>query len=167
MTRAWPYVALVVALAACAPALNWRQVPLDRATFLLPCKPDRAQRALRLGDRDVTISMAGCEADGVLFAISHIHQPDAASAAAIAGQWRTAALANMRATTVVDEKMAPIAGTTVVTRLSTRGMRPDSSEVRAQLAWLIAGGEVFHVAAYGNRLGPEQTDTLFSDIKIQ
>jgi len=164
---AWPSIALVAVLVACAPALNWRQVPLDRITVLLPCKPDRAQRSLRLGERDVTISMAGCEVDGALFAVSHIHQPDAASAAAVAREWRTATLANIRATAVVEETMAPVAGAAAVTLLSSQGVRPDASGVRAHLAWLVAGDDVFHVAAYASRLKPEQTDALFSDIKIQ
>jgi len=154
-------------LAACAPALNWRQVPLDRITVLLPCKPDRAQRSLRLGERDVTISMAGCEADGAIFAVSHMHQPDATSATAVAREWRTATLANIRATSVVEAAMAPVAGATAATLLSAHGMRPDAKEVHAQLAWLVAGDDVFHVAAYASRLRPEQTDSLFSDIKIQ
>jgi hypothetical protein len=63
--------------------------------------------------------------------------------------------------------MAPVAGATPVTLLSAQGVRPDTKEVHAQLAWLVAGNDVFHVAAYASRLRPEQTDSLFSDIKIQ
>jgi len=163
----WPCVFLIALLTACAPALNWRQVPLDRITVLLPCKPDRAQRSLRLGEREVTISMAGCEADGVIFAVSHIHQPDATSASAVAREWRAATLANIRATSVTEALMAPVTGATAVTQLSARGVRADASEVRAQLAWLVAGDDVFHVAAYASRLRPDQTDNLFSDIKFQ
>ena len=158
---------LAAVLAGCSPALNWRQVSLDRITLLLPCKPDRAQRSLRLGERDVTISMAGCEADGVLFAVSHIHQPDAASAVLTANEWRTATLANIRATSVVGKKMASVAATDTATQLSAQGVRPDASPVNAQLVWLVAVEDVFHLAAYADKLRPEQTDNMFSDIKIQ
>lgn len=167
MRGIWLGLVLATVLAACAPALNWRQVTLDRITLLLPCKPDRAQRSLRLGQRDVTISMAGCEADGVLFAVSHIHQPDAASAVLTASEWRTATLANIRATSVVEKKMPSIATTYAATQLFAQGVRPDASAVNSQLVWLVAGEDVFHVAAYATKLRPEQTDNLFSDIKIQ
>lgn len=136
-------------------------------TVLLPCKPDRAQRSLRLGERDVTISMAGCEADGAIFAVSHIHQPDAASATAVAREWRTVTLANIRATSITEAPLAPVPGATATTLLSAQGVRQDASEVGAQVTWLVAGDDVFHIAAYASRLRPEQTDSLFSDIKIQ
>ncbi|MDE2419239.1 MAG: hypothetical protein KGN32_15675 [Burkholderiales bacterium] len=149
------------------PALNWRQVSLDRITVLLPCKPDRAQRSLRLGERDVTISMAGCEADGTLFAVSHIHQRDSGAAASVAREWRAATLTNIHATSTTEVPMRPVPGTATTTRLSAQGVRPDATTLQAHLAWLVAGDDVFHLAVYGSRLTPELADSLFSDIKIQ
>jgi hypothetical protein len=142
-------------------------VPLDRITVFLPCKPDRAQRSLRLAERDVTISMAGCEADGAIFAVSHIQQPDAASANSVARDWRAVTLANIRATSISEVPLAPVTGATATTLLSAQGVRPDASAVGVRVTWLVAGDDVFHIAAYASRLRPEQTDSLFSDIKIQ
>lgn len=167
MKCAGRYLLALLVLTACAPALNWRQVPLDRITVLLPCKPDRAQRTLRLAESEVTISMAGCEADGTLFAVSHIHQPGVGAAASVARAWRTATLANMQASAVKEFSMTTVPGSVAATRLLVQGVRPDASTVQAHLAWLVAGDDVFHLAAYGTRMTPELADSLFSDIKIQ
>ena len=162
-------VALIaaVALAACSPALNWRQVPLERITVLLPCKPDRAQRNLRVGERDVQLSMAGCEAAGALFAVSHIPLADTTATAGLVQDWRTATLANMRATAVVESPLAVPPGFTAASRIAVQGQRPDGSLVQGQLVWLVSGSDVFHLAVYGERLTQEMTDTFFSDTKLQ
>src|SRR5689334_7855840 len=74
--RSWPLLpaaAAVFALAACSPTFNWREVPIADAGLvaLLPCKPDRAERALPLGAESVRVDMAGCEAGGATFAVAH------------------------------------------------------------------------------------------------
>lgn len=160
-------VAIAVALAACSPALNWRQVPLERISVLLPCKPDRAQRALRIGARDVTLSMAGCEAAGALFAVSHIPLADTGAPDGLVKDWRAATLANMHAISVVDSSSAVPSGFTTASRIAVQGQRPDGSAVQGQLVWLVAGSDVFHLAVYGERLTPEMVDTFFSDTKLQ
>jgi hypothetical protein len=160
-------LAAAVALAACSPALNWRQVPLERISAFLPCKPDRAQRTLRLGERDVTLSMAGCEAAGALFAVSHIPLADTTATAGLVQDWRAAMLANIRATAVVESPLTVPPGFTAASRIAVQGQRPDGSPVQGQLVWLVSGSDVFHFAVYGERLTPELVDTFFSDTKIQ
>ncbi len=164
--RALP-VALLVALAACSPALNWRQVPLERVTVLLPCKPDRAQRTMRVGTREVQLSMAGCEAAGALFAVSHIPLADVAATAGLVQDWRTAMLTNVHAASVADNPMPVPTGFTTANRIAVQGQRPDGSPVQGQLVWLVAGSDVFHLAVYGDRLTPELIDTFFSEVKVQ
>lgn len=48
-------LAAVALLAACSPAFNWREVPVAGAGLvaMLPCKVDRATRALPLGAESV------------------------------------------------------------------------------------------------------------------
>ena len=71
-----------VGLAACAPALNWREVRPAHAEGLLatfPCKPQAAQRQIPLpGLPDVvTVHLLSCEADGSRWALSHLSVSDA------------------------------------------------------------------------------------------
>ena len=74
----------VVVLGACSPALDWRTVELEGLRTVLPCKPDRAARDVVLGELPVRMSMAGCEAQGALFAISQVAVPVGTDAADLA-----------------------------------------------------------------------------------
>ena len=85
-------LALAGALAGCSPTFNWREVPIgsEGVIVLLPCKPDRATRALPLGVEAVTVDMAGCEAGGATFAVAHAVAGSPAQAEGWARAWRAA-----------------------------------------------------------------------------
>jgi hypothetical protein len=168
---------------ACTPALNWREVRLDGLSALLPCKPDQAERSVRLGTTDIQMDMAGCEAADALYAISHVRAQDAAQASTLLAEWRAATLANLRASSVQPYafKLAKVTdgayqvpyGATVVApngeweMLWVQGQRPDAGAVQARLAWFALGADVYHVAVYGAQLGPQTVDMLYSDLRLQ
>lgn len=160
-----------MALAACSPALNWREVPLDGLTARLPCKPDRAQRTVQLGGKDLLLEMAGCEAAGGLFAISRVSLADATQSAPILAAWRSEALRNMAAATVQERDVPPVAAAGLragqAAMVLAQGRRPDGSAVQAQLAWFVTGSGIFHVAVYAPRLNSDMTDILFSDLQFR
>jgi hypothetical protein len=174
---------LAVGLMACTPALNWREVRLEGLTALLPCKPDQAQRPVRLGAADIQMEMAGCEAADALYAISHVRVQDAAQASTLLSEWRAATLANLHATSVQPRpfKLAkktdgayhvPYGAKAAVPQeewemLWVQGERPDASAVQARLAWFALGADVYHVAVYGAQLGPQSVDMLYSDLRLQ
>lgn len=160
----------VACLAACSPELNWRAVQIHGLTAMLPCKPDRAQRNVQLGSQDVDLEMAGCEADGALYAVSHARVVSALGAEAARAAWRQQALAKMRAAAAQELPLRmPSANDPLrtVQRLSVRGMRPDGSAVTAHLLWLTSGADLYHVAVYADRLTDERTEMLFSDLRLQ
>lgn len=85
-SAAWPLACLVVAglaLPACSPALNWREVKLagDSTTVAaFPCKPEHQSRQLTLPGLEggpVTMHVMSCEADGAQWAVSYLHAGDA------------------------------------------------------------------------------------------
>lgn len=162
-------ILLVVAAAmvACTPAMNWRDTAVGRLSVLLPCKPDRAQRTVRLADQDVSLNMAGCEAGGALFAISHVQLAAPQAVMGTQAAWRTASLASMKAGHSTDVAFPAVTGITNMTRIAAQGIRPDGSAVQAQLAWLVAGTDIFQIAVYADRLGPDMLDNLFSGIRLQ
>ncbi len=94
-----PWLALTAAalLAACSPTFNWREVPIAESGLiaLLPCKADRANRALPLGAESVQVDMTGCEAGGATFAIAHASANGPAQAQAWLGAWRAATRAQL------------------------------------------------------------------------
>jgi hypothetical protein len=151
-------LALASALAACSPALNWRQASVASVPVMLPCKPDKAQRSVTLVPHTLTLDMVGCEADGALFAVSRVELPDGVPAPEVLTAWRMQALAALRASQVQDQ---PAAG---ATRVQAQGLRPDGSAVQAQLLWRLRGRQIIHWAVYADHLGVDMTDPFFADM---
>ncbi len=160
--RAWCIGVLgsALLLGACSPALNWREVRVGEMTALLPCKPDRAQRATPLGAQDVPMEMAGCEAAGGLFALSHVHLQEAGQVPAVLAAWQASALRQLRSTQSHTQSNPPAQAALA---LSAQGQQPDGSAVQAQLAWWVRGADVYHAALYAPRITPEMHDTFFSE----
>ena len=174
---------LALAMVACTPTLNWREVRLDGLTALLPCKPDQAQRSVRLGTVDIQMDMVGCEAADALYAISHLRAQDVNQAAGLLSEWRAATLSNLHATSVHPHafKLAKVAdgafqipyGAQAAAPdgawelLWVQGQSPDASAVQSRLAWFALGADVYHVAVYGAQLGPQTVDMLYSDLRLQ
>ena len=88
-------LALAAGLVACSPGLNWRTVPVEQLAALLPCKPDHAERQVELAGTPRTLSMWGCEADGALFAVSHLRVDATAIDAQVITAWQLAAMRNL------------------------------------------------------------------------
>ena len=85
-------MAIAGLLAGCSPTFNWREVPIGDGgvVALLPCKPDRATRALPLGVDAVTVDMAGCEAGGATFAVARAVAASPSQAEGWLRAWRAA-----------------------------------------------------------------------------
>lgn len=74
--------ALMLMLAACQPALNWRESrPAGAdAAALFPCRPEAEQRPARPGEG--AMGLARCEAGGLRFSLSWADVPDPTQAGA-------------------------------------------------------------------------------------
>lgn len=156
-------------MAACSPAFNWRQVPLGGLTFSLPCKPDKAEHAVPLAGRQVPLEMRGCEAGGALFAISRAQVGDATAVPAVLQAWRASALAALRAdasaaSVLPAPRHSGVPGLASAAWLQVAGQRPQGGAVQAQLAWLVLGSDIYHLAVYADHLGPDMREPFFTDI---
>ena len=156
----------VLALAACSPALNWRSVALGDVGVTLPCKPDRGQRSVQLGEHTVNMEMVGCEADGALFAASRVRVPDGVAPGVLQAQWQTASLQQMRAP-ALPESVPHLAGSKSlsVPVMTAQGHQANGQAVQANLAWVRIGGDLVHLAVYAPRLTPEMTQAFFDGIR--
>ena len=160
-------------LAACSPALNWREVrPEDtRLSLLLPCKPDSAQKVVPLGGQAATLSMLGCDAGGATFAVAVADVGDAAKAALVLEQWQSLTLANMKAVPASREvlplKIPGLPAGAFISRVAARGQRIDGTAVAGQAAYFAQGSQVFQVVMYAPKITPEVADTLFSSLKLE
>ncbi|HVR50270.1 MAG TPA: hypothetical protein VMS38_11055 [Pseudorhodoferax sp.] len=173
----WSSILLATTLLACSPALNWREVRLDAAVplhLLLPCKPDRAERAVDMAGHAVTLHMVGCEADGATFAVSYVQLADASDAAVVLQGWRTAVLARAQAQFVQDEAawapQGPAWPGLAPQRLQAAGRRPDGEPVALQAAWFATAGpsgvQVFHAVMLSPRPRPEVAQAFFSALTV-
>lgn len=154
-----------VALSACSPGLNWREVHLAGLTTLLPCKPDSATRPIALGDKTVDMDMVGCQVAGALFAVSHIQAADAAQAPDLMARLRAASVATVQAGAVHPTPNSGDAQTSFDVRVD--GRRPDGAAVQARFKWMAQGRDVYQVAVYAEHLTGEQTETPLGEVRFR
>lgn len=168
--RFWA-LALVAGLVACSPSLNWRAVPVAQLAALLPCTPDHAERQVELAGAQRTLAMWGCEADGALFAVSHVRVDTPASARPLIAAWQKAALRNMSGATAqpVPFQVPVLTSQTLEpgVLLRTTGKHANSQAVQGQLAWFSRGTDVYHLAVYAPTLAPAMTDPFFTELHWQ
>ncbi len=157
-------------LAACNPALNWREVRFDNTPLvaLLPCKPDKGVRPLQLPNSQVELTMQGCEASGSLFTVgvAQLATPDAAGA--MLGPWKAALLANARASTSLDQPFT-LPGTTPwpgAVRASFSGQRADGTPVVGQVALFVREAQIYQVTVFSDKPQPEAANTFFAGLKL-
>ena len=166
-------LAALLALGACSPALNWREVRPEgtRLNLLLPCKPDKAQKVVQLGGKPTPLFMLGCDADGATFAVAFADMGDAAQAASVLAMWQDLALANMNAVPA-SRQLLPLtipgaSPGTPATLLQAQGQRADGTAVSTQAAYFSQGSQLFQVVMYAPRIAPEVAETFFSSLKFE
>ena len=161
----------VFLLWSCSPALNWREVGVQGAGLkaLLPCKPDHGNRPQHLAGQTVEMQMLGCEAAGVLFALSHVELEHPTQAFEAQQQWQTAMLSNMQASTSQVQPWTPKAGAAFspAQQLAAQGRRQDGSPMMARAVWFARGAHVYHAVIYADHILPEVAETFFSGIELQ
>ncbi len=159
---------LVFALAACSPALNWREVRGNDAPYvvLLPAKPTSFARPVDLGGIKVEMNMTAAEVDDVNFAVASAKIEDASQ--------RQAALATMQAAMLRNigsdqhsEKAVMLKGGAPATEVVASGKAGNTALVlRARFA--MHGNRVYQAIALGPaaRLSDETADTFLSSFEL-
>lgn len=153
----------VLALQACSPALNWREIPLGSAKVMLPCKPDRAQRPVQLGAQPLEMEMVGCEAGGAMFAASRLQVAPSEQPATLA-RWFSASMASLGDTG--QARAAPPPWTGQPLAATGQGRAPDGSAVQARFLWQRGSNELILLAVYAPRIGNELTEPFLIDLKL-
>lgn len=159
-----------VALSACSPALNWRDVRPEGTSLvgLLPCKPDHGARVLPMGAKPVTITMMGCDANGATFTLAHVAVQDAGEAATVLTQWQAATLKTLRGQTLSATPFS-LKGSSVqppAVQVKAVGSRPDGQSVHLHAVWFAAPGYVFQVALYADKAQPDVAEAYFSGLRL-
>jgi len=172
--RPWPALAVAALLAAaCSPTFNWREVPVADAGLiaLLPCKADRANRALPLGAESVQVDMAGCEAGGATFAIAHASANGPAQAEAWLNAWRTATRSQLGEAQVTEAPATLQRATAVPPPLRLDAQPPQQGVAPVQVLWFAQSQKDGTVALYqatvlGRPSSPEASRTFFEGLRL-
>lgn len=168
LARAASLVALCLPLGACSPTLNWRSVTLEGVQAALPCKPDQAQRPVQLADLELTLSMAGCESDGGLYAVSHLRLAQGAQAQPLIDAWRAQALQAMRGTAApVSTPLAAIGTRPALTVYQASGSNPRGQALQARWTWVQRDRDIYHWALYAPAISVEMEEPFFNAMQWQ
>jgi len=166
-------LAALLALGACSPTFNWRELRLDGTPLmaLMPCKPESATRAVPLAGTPTELHMHSCEAGGLRFALAWADVGAAAQVPVALKAWRAASLQSIRvAPTSADDPSTPwavtVAGAPEVQALSAQGRDPQGQPVQTRAAYFAQGTQVYQAAVYGPKLPDEAVDAFFAGLRL-
>jgi hypothetical protein len=165
---------LVAALSilACTPALDWRETRPEGSgvAMMFPCRPERQERPVRIGDQTLTLRLHSCTAGGSAFALAVAEVADPARVTVLLGALRSQAVANVQGTARA-EAMPPIPGSTPnaqSARLRIVGARPDGRRVVEHTTFFVKGLTLFQATVIGadEPVDREAIDTFFGSIRL-
>ncbi|MFH0134553.1 hypothetical protein ACGLHS_30370 [Variovorax sp. VaC1] len=169
----WLALSAAALLAACSPTFNWREVPVAESGLvaLLPCKADRANRALPLGAESVQVDMTGCEAGGVTFAIAHAAANSPVQAEAWLNAWRTATRSQLAEAQVAEAPATVQRATAVPAPLRLDAQPSQQGAAPVQVLWFAQSQKDGTVALYqatvlGKPSSPETAKTFFEGLHL-
>ncbi len=156
-------------LAACAPALDWRDVRAADGLVKaqLPCKPTTHTRKVMLVGQSVALSLQVCSAGGQTWALAWANVTDPAQVGPALRELREAAAANIGAQMSVPVPLNVPGATPHAdsTRLRLEGRRADGQAVREQIALFARGTLVVQATALGAELPDDAADTFFASLR--
>ncbi|MEY2621319.1 MAG: hypothetical protein RIT26_1139 [Pseudomonadota bacterium] len=147
-------LSLCGALSACQPALNWRDISFDDqpGKLLLPCKPDRAERQVELGETRSRLRMMGCEAQDMHFTWSRLDLPRDAAPALVLRAWQQASLSALGADPALASKALEVSIVGARLDVPPRQLQAHSESAHhAHFIWWIWGGQGHQLAVYSTR----------------
>jgi hypothetical protein len=169
-TRTAAFVIVALALGACAPALNWRDVRPEAsgAQLLFPCKPDTQERRVALAGPPVRMALLLCEAAGQTWALAQADVADPSRVAPALAAMQAGAAANVGGRPAVAAPYA-VAGATPQPgggRSRLQGQRSDGQPVQLQSLVFARGTLVFQASVLGTAVSEEAAEAYFSSIRF-
>lgn len=161
-------LAAVGALAACSPALNWREVAPDHAglSLMFPCKPEREERR-QPGPADSTLVLrtASCEAQGWQFSLTWTDLGDRAAVDEAQRRMHEGLAARLS-----PQASAPLAlpglvpGPQAYQQIFASPAGERAQQVRQ--AVFAKGSRVYQLLMQGERPGAEAWDVFLGSVRL-
>jgi hypothetical protein len=162
--------ALAIALAACTPTLNWREIQPEGSELfaMFPCKPERFARAVSLAGARVEMRMSSCVVDGVTYAVAHASVAEPAKVVAAMTELRAAITVNI-AGSATELGAVSVPGMTpnpLAQRIALKGRGTDGSALQEQAVFFVKGLRVYQASIVGPKIDPEAADTFIAGLRI-
>ncbi len=161
----------LLALAACTPALNWREVrpaatPLQ---LLMPCKATAQERQVMLAGQSVALTLHACAAAGQTWGLASAALQDPARVQAALQELGAAAASNIAATEQRSHPMQVTGATphALSQRRWLQGTLPDGKPVAMQVLVFVHGLRVFQATVLGAEPDKDSADAFFASLRIQ
>lgn len=169
LSRGGPVAALLAALAACSPSLDWREAHLEGSgvAMLFPCRVDRHERDVRMGGVVLRMQMRSCRAADVSFSLTYVDAPSAAQVDPLMREWRERVESNLGGSGAARPFAVP--GATPNERSAlwrVDGRLPDGRRVVEHAAFFVKGLRLYQAAAIGEALPADAVETFFGAIKV-
>ncbi len=158
-------------LAACTPALNWREWPLagTAAVALFPCKPVALTRDINLAGQQVPMQLHACDADDAVWAVASAPLGDPALVASALLELRSQAARHLRAAQP-PPRAWPVPGATpnaAAGRVLLQGQLPDGRSVVEHQGLFVYGTQVFQATVIGARLEDAAVAPFFEGLRVR
>lgn len=161
-----------VLAAACAPALDWRDVrPAGTALAMqFPCRPVAQERELTLAARPVRLTLLACSAGDQTWALAHADVVDPQQVAPALADLRDGAAAKLGVAAGTPAPLAPPGATPNdgAGRLRLEGRAAaDRAAPQMELALFVHGTRVFQASVLGPRVAVDAADTFFAALRFE
>lgn len=175
----WVAFLMCMLLAACAPALDWREarLPASGLTLLFPCKPQSQARTVEVAGQPWSASLAVCEAGGMTFAAMVMNPPDGPQGPPSVPPDRSALLADMAGHAQVRwGPPQPDVGPPAGVRLPEGSGRvhwsrhhkpiPGATPVATQALFMMTPQGLAQLSVHGERLSDAALEGFFGQLKV-
>ena len=164
-------VVAAVAVNACAPAFDWREVRAGESgvSALLPCRPSVQTRTVQLAGSSVALTLHVCTAGGISWAVAAAKLAEPGGVAPALAELALAAQANV-AGQVLERSPFDVGGGTPnanAARMLVSGRLPDGRAVRAHVGLFARATWVVQVTALGVAPAPEAVATFFDSVQVK
>ncbi|HMC14610.1 MAG TPA: hypothetical protein VKI18_03195 [Albitalea sp.] len=166
----WRCALAALAVAACSPALNWREIHLAEGdvTALFPCRPDRFVRDIQLAGTPARMVLLSCEAAGATYGLSQVDMADPGKVHAALSELRRSAAVNVGGTAqrVAALDVPGMTPNPLAERVMIAGHGRDGAPLVEQAGFFSRGTRCFQATVFGPKLEREAVDTFFAGLKL-
>ncbi len=160
----------LIALIACTPALNWRELRPEGAgvQVQLPCKPSTFARPLQLQGVALDWNLLACSAGEQTWALAWGDLKDPALVTSALLSLRAAAQRNLAAPAADTLPWAPPGATpnAEAARVQLQGRLPDGRPAAQELAVFARGTAIYQASVLGAQALPEAAALYFASLRV-